>query len=318
VVSYSHYRSLAQRALAFLYENAIVKSYLFVALLIFILLSSVHNVISLILLVGAFGYIFMGVFTSWSEKIEMVSYTRLYFRVFNIIQFVIILVNIVLRTPFVSRHAAKIAKEFGAFISAEQIVLMLFIQLWLDLYASETFEEVVVAHRHTHAVRNEVHLQSLAFQRNNRLVRCLIEQFQEVLSFDTGIAKAMKIIREWHSSTNKPLETLEYDFKEPPMTKHVKLIREEIEEEHIADDHKPFGLLVRHYLEEQTDVSLAHSYYQSLSFVANNINGIIFHERMTLNVWDFLKEDYAIVGDMLGDFTREAAMISNDLIQSDE
>jgi hypothetical protein len=35
-----------------------------------------------------------------------------------------------------------------------------------------------------------------------------------VFSFDTSIGEAMRIIKEWHSTMNKDMKTIDYEFEE--------------------------------------------------------------------------------------------------------
>lgn len=56
----------------------------------------------------------------------------------------------------------------------EQIVLILFIQLWLDLDASEEYPKTNTFYVNQTQKRETVFLRSLAFQRNNLLISSLI------------------------------------------------------------------------------------------------------------------------------------------------
>jgi len=85
----------------FFYENMIMNSYLIVSLLMFVLLSGVHNFLALFLLSIAFLYIYLGIFTALSEREDIFSYTRIFFRVFNVLQLAILLVDIILNMPLV-------------------------------------------------------------------------------------------------------------------------------------------------------------------------------------------------------------------------
>lgn len=78
-----------------------MNSYLIVSLLMFMLLSGVHNYLALFLLFIAFLYIYLGIFTALSEREDIFVYTRVFFRLFNILQFVILLASIILNMPFV-------------------------------------------------------------------------------------------------------------------------------------------------------------------------------------------------------------------------
>lgn len=79
-------------------------SYLFVSLLIFILLAGVDGFLAVVLLVIAFLYIFVGIFSRVSENEKIFRYTSYYFRVFNIIQFVLLLITNILNVPFLANN----------------------------------------------------------------------------------------------------------------------------------------------------------------------------------------------------------------------
>lgn len=100
IVNIENYKSLFHRFCTFSYENIIMNSYLLVALLMFILLSGVNSFLAIILLIISFSYIYIGIFTKISESDDIFKYTRYYFRFFNILQFIIILISIILSIPF--------------------------------------------------------------------------------------------------------------------------------------------------------------------------------------------------------------------------
>lgn len=62
IINYNQYKKFKHKVAFFLYENIIMNSYLLVSLLIFILLAGVNSYIAIILLVVAFGYIYVGIF----------------------------------------------------------------------------------------------------------------------------------------------------------------------------------------------------------------------------------------------------------------
>jgi hypothetical protein len=143
IINYDGYKHFWHRVATFFYENMIMNSYLIVSLLMFMLLSGVHSYLAIVLLTIAFLYIYIGIFTKLSEKDTIFHYTRVYFRIFNILQFIIIFISIVLGMPFAEYSSNStlilVINEFGALTSIEQVLLMLFIQLWLDLNASKSF-----------------------------------------------------------------------------------------------------------------------------------------------------------------------------------
>ena len=96
IVNYNNYKHMAFRAANFFHEAVITRSYLFVALLIFILLASVSGYLAVFLLVVAFLYIYFGIFAKSSNDPSVVTYTRIYFRMFNILQFLCLLITTVL------------------------------------------------------------------------------------------------------------------------------------------------------------------------------------------------------------------------------
>lgn len=108
----------------------------------FMLLSGVHNYLSIFLLIISFLYIYLGVFSKISERDDIFHYTKLYFRFFNILQLLILLINIILNMPFIptSGSLGRILNQFKALTSIEQILLILFIQIWIDLNESRSFK----------------------------------------------------------------------------------------------------------------------------------------------------------------------------------
>lgn len=115
-----------------------MNSYLIVSLLMFILLSGVHNFLALFLLSISFLYIYLGIFTSLSEREDIFNCTRVFFRVFNVLQLLILLTGIIFNMPFVP--TTIFLNSIRALSSIEQIILILFIQVWIDLNASRSFK----------------------------------------------------------------------------------------------------------------------------------------------------------------------------------
>jgi hypothetical protein len=136
------YGSWWHRTGVFIYENLIMNSYLIVSLLMFMLLSGVQNYLSIFLLIISFLYIYLGIFSKISERDDIFYYTKLYFRFFNILQLLILLINIILNMPFIptSGSLGSILNQFKALTSIEQILLILFIQIWIDLNESRSFK----------------------------------------------------------------------------------------------------------------------------------------------------------------------------------
>ena len=81
-----------------------MNSYLIVSLLMFILLSGVNNFLALFLLSIAFLYIYLGIFTRLSEREDIFNYTRIFFRIYNVLQLLILLTGIIFNMPFVPNN----------------------------------------------------------------------------------------------------------------------------------------------------------------------------------------------------------------------
>lgn len=153
-----------------------MNSYLIVSLLMFMMLSGVHNYLALFLLVIAFLYIYLGIFTALSEREDIFNYTRIFFRIFNVLQLLILLVSIILNMPFVPTQGgiAGVLNEFRALTSLEQIFLILFIQIWIDLNASRSFTHLAAEYRNQNRKKRNIALRCVAFQRNNLLLGALV------------------------------------------------------------------------------------------------------------------------------------------------
>lgn len=176
IINFDGYKHFSHRIVSFFYENIIMNSYLIVSLMMFMLLAGVHSYLAIFLLTISFTYIYLGIFTRLSEKDAIFKYTRVFFRIFNVLQFIIIILSIVLNMPFIpsSGQNINVIDQLGALTSLEQIFLMLFIQLWLDLNASNSFEAVSSNYREQLKKRENIYLRCLTYQRNNFLVSSLI------------------------------------------------------------------------------------------------------------------------------------------------
>ena len=69
-------------------------------MLILILLSSVHTIVATVLVIIACIYIYMGIFTDFSEDANINSYTRLYFQVIRILLFLILALVTIAEIPY--------------------------------------------------------------------------------------------------------------------------------------------------------------------------------------------------------------------------
>jgi hypothetical protein len=82
--------------MTFSYELLINNSYIVVSYLILILLSSIHNWISIGLVTFACLYIYLGIFTGFSEDKNIYTYTIIFFRIVQAILFALqIIITIV-------------------------------------------------------------------------------------------------------------------------------------------------------------------------------------------------------------------------------
>lgn len=100
-LNYANYKDISYRTLLFFYEVFIVNSYIFVSILILMLLSSIHTYLSLFLLILAFAYIYLSIFTRLSEDKLIIQYTKLYFQIFRILLFVLLVISIIVNIPLI-------------------------------------------------------------------------------------------------------------------------------------------------------------------------------------------------------------------------
>lgn len=105
IVSYNKYKHLSYRLLNFIYERIFLGSYLFVALLIFILLAGVQGYLALILLIIAFLFIYIGIFSQKGRQEKVVTFTTYFFRFFNGLQFLCLLISSALNIPLIQKDA---------------------------------------------------------------------------------------------------------------------------------------------------------------------------------------------------------------------
>lgn len=78
------------------YELLINNSYIVVSYLILILLSNIHNYLAVALVVFACTYIYLGIFTGFSEDKNIYTYTSIFFRIVQaILFFVLIIITVV-------------------------------------------------------------------------------------------------------------------------------------------------------------------------------------------------------------------------------
>lgn len=105
----------------------------------------------------------------------------------------------------------------------------------------------------------------------------------------------MQIIKSWHATTKRQIKVIDYDFAAFQEKDTTRLIRKEIEEEQLDNDHKPFSVILKQLAQEQTDNVLAFNYYDTLRFITNSIGGLIVYNHLRLSAWRFIKEDYDVI-----------------------
>ena len=115
-LNYANYKDISYRTLLFFYEVFIVNSYIFVSILILMLLSSIHTYLSLFLLILAFAYIYLSIFTRLSEDKLIIQYTKLYFQIFRILLFVLLVISIIVNIPLIFYNVKDIPGKIGVII----------------------------------------------------------------------------------------------------------------------------------------------------------------------------------------------------------
>lgn len=98
-LNYENYKNFSYRFMKLSYELFINNSYIVVSMLILILLSDVHTIISAILVFIACIYIYMGIFTDFSEDANINSYTSLYFQIIRLLLFAILVIVTITQIP---------------------------------------------------------------------------------------------------------------------------------------------------------------------------------------------------------------------------
>ena len=100
-LNYENYKDFSFRFMKLSYELFINNSYIVVSILILILLSSVHNIVTTILVLIACIYIYLGIFTDFSEDANINSYTSLYFKIIRFLLFLILVLVSITQIPVI-------------------------------------------------------------------------------------------------------------------------------------------------------------------------------------------------------------------------
>lgn len=114
------------------YELLLNNSYIVVAYLTLILLSAVHNWIAYALVVLACIYIYLGVFTGFSEDKNLLYYTKIFFRVVSAIIFIVLILIVIANIPVFPQNNSTIV-YVESLSNVQQIFLLFLIHIWLDL-----------------------------------------------------------------------------------------------------------------------------------------------------------------------------------------
>lgn len=139
-LNYSNYKNFFYRFINLAYELLINNSYIVVSILVLILLSNVHNYISVALVVFACIYIYLGIFTAFSEDKNIYKYTVIFFNIVRAILFLLLFMVTVANIP-VFNQTSQTVLYIQQLSSLSQVFLLFFIQLWLDLSRTQEFWE---------------------------------------------------------------------------------------------------------------------------------------------------------------------------------
>lgn len=137
-LNFANYKNWGYRVMKMSYELLINNSYIFISYLILILLSGIHNYISLGLVCFACIYIYLGIFTGFSEDKNIYTYTTIFFRIVQGILFLVLIAITVAEIPVFEQSA--FIDHIESLSNIEQIVLLFLIQIWLDLSVSAEFK----------------------------------------------------------------------------------------------------------------------------------------------------------------------------------
>lgn len=104
-LNYENYKSWGYKFMTFSYEILINNSYIVISYLILILLSGIHNWISIGLVAFACIYIYLGIFTGFSEDKKIYTYTIIFFRIVQGILFAVLIMITIAEVPVFSQSS---------------------------------------------------------------------------------------------------------------------------------------------------------------------------------------------------------------------
>lgn len=107
-LNYENYKSWGYKFITLSYELLINNSYIVVSYLILILLSGIHNFIALALVCFACVYIYLGIFTGFSEDKNIYTYTTIFFRIVQVILFIVLIAITVVEIPIFQQKNATV------------------------------------------------------------------------------------------------------------------------------------------------------------------------------------------------------------------
>lgn len=176
-LNYENYKDWSYRFMTLSYELLINNSYIFVSYLILILLSTIHNYLAVGLVVFASLYIYLGIFTGFSEDKKIYHYTRLFFWIVQLILFFVIFTILMSEIPIFDQDSPAV-KYIESMSSLGQIFLLFLIQIWLDLSYSPEFKEATTLYNNRVRNRENVMLKCIAYQENKDLVQRMLHRYR--------------------------------------------------------------------------------------------------------------------------------------------
>lgn len=94
-LNYENYKNWSYRFMTLTYELLINNSYIVVSYIILIILTEVHNYLSIALVCFACIYIYIGIFTGFSEDKKIYTYTAIFFQIVQGILFAVLIMIVI-------------------------------------------------------------------------------------------------------------------------------------------------------------------------------------------------------------------------------
>jgi len=203
-ISYEDYKSTSYRMMRKLYETITIHYHIILSLLILLIVLSFTTAISIGLMIVASAYFCLVIFAGGSKQAEdmrVQKYTYIYFYLCKITSFLELLLLTIFHIPTLLNQCVpsntvlnKVCSQIKIMSITSDLFLLLFVQLWFDMYESEEYKRFVAVYKRSTNFIHELMTKCYVYRLNDQRLKDMFKEHQDILNFQQQVNLAMESI----------------------------------------------------------------------------------------------------------------------------